>query len=293
MARTVAGGIRPERGNRTFLVLAVVVALIAAVLVFVALNRGGGDEQATSSAATVDVVVAAQDIPAGTRLTEGMLKIAPVSSQTLLQGTYTEVPALAGFVTRYPVAPGEQITPAKIGLESENQEGLSFIIPAGQRAIAVSVTQVSSVGGLLLPGDRVDVIAVATASEVDSDVERDFDVAFTVLQNIEVLAVAQATVEPVPPPQSTEEGEAAGEQPLAERPADAEPQPDATTVTLAVTPEQAQLLALVDTEGDVWLSLRPFGEDAPIELPPVASLGSLSELIDAARLISLTGTRGP
>lgn len=292
MARTVAGGIRPERGNRTFLVLAVLVALIAAVLVFAALNRGGGDEQATSSAATVDVVVAAQDIPAGTRLTEGMLKIAPVSSQTLLQGTYTEVPALAGFVTRYPVAPGEQITPAKIGLESENQEGLSFIIPASHRAIAVSVTQVSSVGGLLLPGDRVDVIAVATASEVDSDVERDFDVAFTVLQNIEVLAVAQATEEPVPPPQSTE-GEAAGEQPLAERPADAKPQPDATTVTLAVTPEQAQLLALVDTEGDVWLSLRPFGEDATIELPPVASLGSLSELIDAARLISLTGTQGP
>lgn len=100
MARTVAGGIRPERSNRTFLVLAVVVALIAAGLVFAALNRGGGDEQATSSGAAVDVVVAGQDIPAGTRLTEGMLKIAPVSSQTVLQGTYTEVPALAGFVTR-------------------------------------------------------------------------------------------------------------------------------------------------------------------------------------------------
>lgn len=256
MARTIAG-VRPERGNRAFLVLAVLSALVAAVLVFAALNRGGNE--GATSAAKVNVVVAGRDIPAGTRLTEETLKIAGVEPDALLQGTVADTAALVGRVTRYPVATGEQITLAKIGLQGETKEGLSFIIPAGKRALAVAVTQVSSVGGLLLPGDRVDVIAVFNATDVGS--ER----AVTLFQNIEVLAVAQVAQEPVPPP-STEEGEAAGDQPLAQRPQGAEPQPEATTVTLALTPEQAQLLAVAQEQGKVWLSLRPFGEESAVEL---------------------------
>ena len=258
MARTVAG-IRPERGNRAFLVLAVMAALVAAVLVFAALNRGG--EGGTSSAVKVSVVVASQDIPAGTRLTAEKLKVAAMEPDAQLQGTVADVPALLGRVTRYPIATGEQITLTKIGLEEKNKEGLSFIIPAGQRAMAVSVTQVTSVGGLLLPGDKVDVIVVFNANQGAS--ER----AVTLFQNIEVLAVAQVAQEPVPPPQSTQEGEATGgQQPLAQRPQDAQPQPEATTVTLALTPDQAQLLALAHERGKVWLTLRPFGEGSAVEL---------------------------
>ena len=122
MARAVAGS-RPERGNRVFLILAVLAALVAAVLVYAAVNRGGSEET-TTSPAKVDVVVAAQDIPAGTRLTDGMLKTAPVAPETLLKGTYTEVPPLVGYVARYPLAAGEQIAPAKIGLEGEDEEPL-------------------------------------------------------------------------------------------------------------------------------------------------------------------------
>ncbi len=113
MARTVAGGIRPERSNRTFLVFAVRLALVAAVLVFAALNRGG-DEGASSPAGAARVVVASQDVPAGATLTENMLKIAPVAPETLLDGTYTAVTPLVGFATRYPIAAGEKITLAKI-----------------------------------------------------------------------------------------------------------------------------------------------------------------------------------
>jgi len=269
MARAVAGS-RPERGKRVFLILAVLAALVAAVLVYAAVNRGG-DDGATSSPAMVDVVVAAQDIPAGTRLTEDMLKTAPVAPETLLQGTYTAVPPLVGYVARYPLAAGEQIAPAKIGLESEDEDALSFIIPAGQRAIAASVTQVSSVGGLLLPGDWVDVIAVFDPAEQGSSSRKQ---SVTLFQNIEVLAVAQEAQEPLPPAQtvnkSEEEGETAGEQPLARRSQDAEPQPNATTVTLALTPDQAQLLALAQEEGKVWLSLRPFGEEGQVELGPAS-----------------------
>ncbi len=255
MARADAGS-RPERGNRVFLILAVVAALVAAVLVFAALSGGSGDGP-SSPAGTARVVVARQDVPAGATLTEEMLKIAPVAPETLLEGTYTTVTPLVGYATRYPIATGEQITLAKIGVQVRDEEGLSYVVPAGKRAIAVSVTQVSAVGGLLLPGDRVDVIAVFNAADAGGD-----DVV-TLFQNVEVLAVAQVTQEPLPAPantqESTEEAEVAGELPLAQRPEDVQPQPNATTVTLALTSQQAELLAVAQDKTKIWLTLRPFG----------------------------------
>ncbi len=74
MARAVAGS-RPERGNRIFLVLAVVASLIAAVLVFAALNGGSDDGGGVDTVATSKVVVAQQGIPANTRITADMLEV--------------------------------------------------------------------------------------------------------------------------------------------------------------------------------------------------------------------------
>ncbi len=261
MARAIAG-MGPDRTNRLFLVLAVVAGLIAAILVFAALNRDGGGDSMSAPAAAVNVIVASQDIPAGTRITGGMLTTASVTPEMRLQGSYTDVAPLVGFVARYPIVAGEQITLSKIGLKGDEKEGLSYVIPAGHRAIALSVTQVSSVGGLLLPGDRVDVIAVFSEGQAADSAPR----AVTILQNVEVLAVEQVAEELAPPPADTkEEAETAGSA-LAQRPVDVKPQPDATTVTLALTPDQAQLLALVQQEGQVSLSLRPFGEEGQVKL---------------------------
>ena len=260
MARAMAGT-GPEKSNRLFLILAVVAGLIAAVLVFAALNDGGGGSE-TSTTATVNVVVAGQDIPAGTRISEGMLTTASITPGSKLEGAYTSSAPLAGFVARYPISAGEQVTLGKIGLETEEKDGLSYVIPEGHRAIAVSVTKVSSVGGLLLPGDQVDVIAVFS----DGQTGDGHPIAVTVLQNVEVLAVEQEAQELAPPP-AGEEGETSGEAAdLARRPEGVEPQPSATTATLALTPIQAQTLALVQQEAQVILSMRPFGEEEQVEL---------------------------
>jgi Flp pilus assembly protein CpaB len=81
--------------------------------------------------------------------------------------------------------------------------------------------------------------------------------AVTLLQNVEVLAVAQEAQEPLP---VASEGDAAGGS-RGGRPDDAERQPDATSATLAVSPQDAQLLALVHEAGGViWLALRPAGD---------------------------------
>lgn len=252
------------RSNRGLLVLAVLSGLVAAILVFVALARsgGGGDETSTPAVTTAKVVVAQRDIPARSEITADTVQVVEVPAPLVVKGAFVDVQPLIGETTRYPIAAGEQITRVKVGPQTEG-DGLAFVVPKGQRALSVRVDEVSGVGGLLLPGDRVDVIAVFSTTEVGSDK------AVTLLQNIEVLAVAQKAQEPVPPAQADTAAppESGAVSTSGQPPKDAKPQPDARTVTLAVTPEQAQLLALVQDNGKVWLSLRPFGEDAAAQLP--------------------------
>ena len=259
MARTYELG--EARNSRGLLPLAVVSGLVAAILVFVALAQSGDDGRPGSGASgsTLRVVIAEQDIPARTEIGPEMLSVVEVPGSLAVNGALDSVEPLIGETTRYPVAAGQQVTLAGVGPQTK-EDGLAFVVPKGLRALSVEVDEIRGVGGLLLPGDRVDVIAVlaAEAAGVDS--------AVTVLQDIEVLAVAQKTQEALPRAEAVDGAEPGTDASSGQRPADAEPQPDARTVTLALTPEQAQLLALIQDKGKIWLSLRPFGEDATVTL---------------------------
>ena len=119
-----------------------------------------------------------------------------------------------------------------------------------------------------MPGDLVDVIGLLKESEVG------VNKAVTLLQSVEVLAVAQAAQEPIPAASTTGTTGTTGTPTpsavtgtLGERPEDVMPNPSARTVTLVVTPEQAQLLALVQAQGDLALSLRSFGDRGTSVLP--------------------------
>jgi pilus assembly protein CpaB len=254
-----------ERPGRALLLLALLFAVIAAVLVFVVLNQNNGKKEGTASA-TTKVVVAAHDIAARTTLKSSMLEVADVPTDSVLNGTFSNIDDLDGQVTRYPLVSGEQVLASQIGVLQKAAEGLSFVVPAGMRAFSVSVSEETGVGGMILPGDLVDVIAILDAGTVG------VDKAVTIVQSVEVLAVAQTAQEPIPadrPTGTVTPSAVSGT--LGERPADLKANPEARTVTLAVTPEQAQLLALVHTQGDVALSLRSFGDKA-LALPPETNL---------------------
>ena len=276
MARTITN-VPQLRSRRTLLFLAVAFAVVAAVLVFVALSEsdGEGKEEVAAASTTSSVVVASKDIPARTELTARLLEVTDLPPEQVLRGAFGDAEPLVGQVTRYPLAEGEQVTLSKVGAQTTEEEepGLSFVIPQGMRAFSIQVSEVSSVGGLVLPGDLIDIIAILDEGDVD------FDKAVTLLQNIEVLAVAQTAQEAIPP-QATVEGEdeaeadgaAAGTEEVAAtrglglRPEDAEANPKARTVTLAVTPQQAQLLALTQARGKLALSLRSYGDEAEVQL---------------------------
>ena len=245
------------RGSgRGLLLLALLFAAVAAVLAFVALSRTSDNKDEASAADTKTVVVAGRDIPARTELKSDMLKTIDVPVDSVLSNAYSDPSALVGQTTRYPLAENEQVTSLKIGVTKDNAEdqGLSFVLPAGTRAFSITISEESSVGGLILPGDLVDVIAIFQSDLVG------VDKAVTLLQNIEVLAIAQEAQEAIPPADTTATPEPSGT--LGERPEDVKPNPQARTVTLSVTQDQAQLLALVQSKGDLALSLRSFGDRA-------------------------------
>lgn len=243
----------PEGRNKIMALVAVIFSVIAAILVYAALQSGSGNDTSSSvSAASTLVVVAARDVPANTILTADMLEVRQVPLGSQLDGVFASTARVVGLPTRFPIEAGEQVTPQKVGLDRiDDENDIALVLPPGRRAFAVEVREVTGVGGLLLPGHYVDVIAVF-ADRFDQSGR-----AIILLQDIEILAIGQEAQEPFPASESEE-----GATGLAgRRPEDVEHQPEASSATLAVTPQDTQMLALVQESGAaIWLSLRPIGD---------------------------------
>ncbi len=254
-------GARTETRNRTMIVAAFVFAVIAAVLLFVTLRSGDDDGASTiASVAMADVVVATQDIGGNTKLTAGMIEVKSLPEAQVLAGGYTTIEAAIGLPVRYPLQAGEQVTTSKVGLQAiEDEKDLALVLAAGMRAFALSASEVTAVGGLLLPKNYIDVVAVFQTEEGD------IESVATVLETIQVLGVAQEALEPVPANLADADSTANdGETGIVgQRSDEVERQPRARSVTLAVTPDQVQLLAGLQSQDDVelWLSLRPLDDN--------------------------------
>jgi len=260
------------KGNRGVLILALLLGLLSAVLVFVYLGQSGGGEEPAPSGNTKAVVVASQDITAGTRITEDMVRVKNVSSDAVVPNALGSTDAVVGSVARFPITADEQILENRVaagGITVPKGETmpLAYVVPEGKRALAIKVEQVVNAGGLVVPGDFVDVIMVAN---IKSDLPPPLDeshLSMTILQNLEVLAVNQQVEEVVP--ESSGQGAdgttsadgdvAVSQRVLIDRP---DPNPEATTVTVSVTPTEAQILAMADEKATLRLALRPFGEEA-------------------------------
>src|SRR3989304_7203292 len=103
-------GLTISRGNRGLLILALITGLVAAIVVFVAVNQGGGssDNAKTGSAVTTTsaVVAAKADIAAGTEITAGMVEVIEVPDSLLVGDAFTSTQLVVGEAARYPIAAG-------------------------------------------------------------------------------------------------------------------------------------------------------------------------------------------
>lgn len=214
------------RNKRLLFVLASAVAfgLVAAVSV----SRYLSDAQANTRNMNT-VVVAKVEIPLGTKIDAEQLSTVQFPSNAIPDGTFESVEKVVGRVSVVNVAAREPVTDFKLAPEG-SAGGLSAVIPEGYRAMTVKVDDVIGVAGFLQPGTMVDVLTVIepTGSSSGNPVSK------IVLQNVKVLASGQNL----------------------DKPKDQRESDTVKAVTLQVTPEQAEKLALASSEGKLRLMLR-------------------------------------
>jgi pilus assembly protein CpaB len=260
MRNRVGGG-----GNKAILLVALLLGLVAAVLVYVYLSQSGGEETAASDT-TKEVVVAAEDIPVATRITENMVQLRAISEDGVHPHSFSSIEDVLDMVARYPITAGEQILGDKLAdslvSAAEGEElPLPYIVPEGKRAVSVRFSELVGAGGLLRPGDHVDVILTAKLQSGDQ-------IGRIILQNVEVLALDQQVEKVAPEAEDGEETRVSvGE---------GDTDPEAVTVTLAVSPVEGEVLAVADEcadnfQGRLALALRPFGDDTIVSVRPTWS----------------------
>jgi pilus assembly protein CpaB len=213
--------------NRSRLLMIGGLALAVGLLVsYTVYNRLRTFAVSTSNERGVQVVVAADDIQVGTKLDAHDVRVITIPQSAVPPGAFSDTSKAVGRGAVLPVSKGEFILQSKLAPLNAGA-GLPSMIPQGMRAVSVRVNDVVSVAGFVQPGSHVDVLATGNQGGGN---ERQTT---TVLENVLVLAVGKSL----------------------DRNAAADAQ-TAPVITLAVSPDDAQKLALVSQEGRIQLSLR-------------------------------------
>lgn len=278
MARTVAGS-APGRTNRKFLVVAVLFGALTAALFYALTARSSSSTGSGSTVAgDVQVVVAKVPIKQRTTITADMLEVKSVPANALTAGAFSSLADAAGKVTKYPIEVNQQVASSAVvdTAKPVADAALSLVVPTGRRAMSIQASQVSNAGGLILPGDYVDLVWACCQDKVV--------VTKTLLRNVQVVAIAQTLISSGPVG-SKGASTAGSDAPVA---ADAAPAlPDAVTMTLLLTPQESQQLFLAEQTGKLRAVLRNVGDqdlaDTPassfMEIAPVDLLKSLPDAL--------------
>lgn len=219
-------------------ILILTVAIVAAGMAgFLAMRLAGGRvvqqaEAIIQKEPTVNVLVAAANLPVGSRLNEQAIRWMAWPEGNLVDGLITAanrpeaLTELNGVVVRLPLFEGEPIRPEKIA-DASNRI-LSSLLPSGKRAVATEISVATGAGGFILPNDRVDVIMVRKGEQSEYLTE-------TVLSNVRVLAIDQQ-IEEKDDGSKTVVG---------------------TTATLELTPDQTKVISVAQQMADrLSLALR-------------------------------------
>ena len=215
------------RNKRFFIVL--VGALIFGVLAAVSVSKYLSSAQAYSKNLN-KVAVAKVAIPIGSKIIPEQIMVVQFPKESTPDGAFETPEKLAGRVAITNIAAREPITESRLAPEG-TAAGLSAIIPEGYRAMTVKVDDAAGISGFIQPGTLVDVVVVIDPREGSGMQD---PISKIVLQNIKVLANGQNI----------------------DKPKDEREANSVKAVTLQVTPEQAEKLALASSEGKLQLVMR-------------------------------------
>jgi pilus assembly protein CpaB len=213
------------------IVLAGLAAALAALMVHSAL-RSKDAELESAKLQTTGIVVAARVLPMGTKLAAADVRVVSWPRASMPAGATADPASVVGGIVKTGMVENEPIVTSRL-FSGDTTGMLSLVIPPDMRAMSVAVDEVSDIAGFVLPHARVDVlVAIREQGPAGESAAR----SKIVLENVEVLAVAQTTEQK--------------DKPQVEK-----------VVTLLVTPEEAERLALASQEGSLRLALRNLGDD--------------------------------
>ena len=217
-----------------FVALAGLAAMLASVVVYSALKKREAEVE-KAMAKTIYIVVAATDLPLGSKIDPGQLKLARWSADAIPDGAFMNPSQVAGAFVKNQFVTNEPIVATKLFLGQKTAGVMPLLIPPGMRAVSVPVDEVSDISGFILPHTHVDVLLAVANQGGGPGGDKPFSK--IVLQNVEVLAVAQEVENKKDEPEQVK------------------------VVTVLVTPQDAERLALATREGVLHLAMRNYSDN--------------------------------
>ena len=297
--------------NRNVLLLSLLLASVSAVLAFLLISSRPDAAPAVIQApppAGEPVLIGARSIAVGEVLTGDDIEVAYIAAEAMSPRALTESAGAIGEVALVAIPKGEQILAGSIGASTALEvDTFARNVPLGMRAVTIASEETVGVGGFVLPGDRVDVIAgfelkpvlpgdtvenrlgLGPSDELDSGSDGEPPSPGTPENGDEAEKSGETDDEAFPMAelllQDVEvlaigqalEGAAADAAPDSatdtaaeeEGAADRTARAEAASVTLLVSPSQAlRLLLAVQADGVFRLLLRAPGDTTVTELPP-------------------------
>lgn len=231
--------------KKRLMLAAVIIGLIVVGLVLL-YGKSQSDKVEQITGDQVEVAKAAVDIVAGTQLQKENVFTESVPRQFLPPNPLeaSEVQMYIGTPLAVNVSKGGMILTSDF-ITAEKKSGLSSKIPILERAMSIAVDEISGVSGLIMPGDRVDILAtfpISSEDQVVADVSNDQGssavgyLTVPMLQNVTILAVGSQIAEVRT--DASGQGQGYG------------------TVTVSVTIDEAESLTIAQTRGKLMLILR-------------------------------------
>lgn len=223
--------------KRKTLLLTISLAIITTLIGYFYIGNVKEEAIEEAQIERIQIVTANQVIPAHTEVTEEMLELIEYPEEVLPESAIKDIEDILEKKTNTDILPGEPILEERVVIDDAKSD-LSYRIPESMRAVTILTNELSSVGGYIGTGDRVDMLVAYSIEEDEEDSTTTGTEVYTQMQNIEVLMTGPKKVE----------GEGVA--------------PIPTSLTLLVSPEQAEVIAYANQQGVIQLTLRnPADED--------------------------------
>ena len=182
--------------EKIIIVLSVIIGLVAAGTIYVYTDLAKKTKSKPAKVLqkpevkTVEVVAAAKDVSRNTRLEKNLLKLVKVPADSVHPKAMHELKDAVGKIAHDRLFKDQIILSQMLHKEKARPESppveaeqLSGVVPVGMRAITIMAAVDKGVGNMLRPRDHVDVIVFMSKKKAGRDVS------FTMLRNVEILAL--------------------------------------------------------------------------------------------------------